>query len=162
VTVSRTPKNKTQEDNQEQMFEPPFAMQFEDDEKKVDEPDERDEKINSLSTQLAEMQRRLEETARTNVAMISHTESEVFQPEREIQVPDLNEDTAGHIQAVTQNALIKDRNERRRADWERKQNESIDDKVKALWDDFGTRHPELAAVPQERIEYAATEVAKKS
>lgn len=162
MTVSRTPKNKT-----ENIFDPPTAQLFED----VDGEDNAkvsDDRVAELEKALKELQEKnAEERSDALLSQPSHNnwQSQVTQdvetkPES-IPLPDPALDPDGFSNATTRRAEIAYENLRRRDAAQNKMAKDIDEKVADLWADFGDAYPEMSE-DKDRIDYVATQVVKEA
>lgn len=162
MAISRTPKKQ---ERNEQMFEIPIAQVFED----VDNEDnssekEEDDRFKSLEDRLVDMQNRLSEAERTNMALASQPspwrsqvqEITEVKPES-IELPDPALDPNGYDAAVSKRMEIRLANDRRRQERDNQQKQDVQDKTDSLWAAFAEKYPDMSE-DRERIDFVATSV----
>lgn len=138
-------------------------MEFEPD----PEPEPREdpnEKIKSLEQQLAELHQKLEdrESDRLLTNFAQPIQQEQFVPEKLLPLPDINTDPEGWAKATNENAIITARNTVRQQQFEAGKSNDLDAKAQELFDTFAEQYPEYAEMGTERVEFAATQVAKRA
>lgn len=161
---------KTTETNEDSDFQlgPSTAQIFEDvDHENTPKPNETDERYDALAKQLSDMQIRLVEAERANMALISQPQGNasqvtfVEQDPNKISLPDPALDPEGYERAFTQRQQIRSDNERRRNEFTTKQQTEISEKVDDLWNSFSDKYADMAE-DKERIDFIASKLVKQA
>lgn len=162
--VSRNPLQRREPERDEQL-ETPFGMTFEDDAPKPEEKaaSEAEARYKKLEDELARLHEQLETRESRDFTVLTQNpiQQDVFIPEKFMDVPNVNDDLDGYIKAQASNVLIADRNERRKRELDTKNSQTIEEKVDALWDEFGEQYPDLAE-DRTRVDFVAQTVAKRA
>lgn len=170
MAINRTPKKA--EENNDGFFVDPIAQVFEDvdhefDGRGKDTSNVSEDKYDALAKQLADLQTRLSESEKANMALITQPQfrSQVTEPQEvkpeSIALPDPALDPDGFDRAQAQRNQIRWDNQQRRADFQKRKSKEQDDKIDDLWDAFADAHPELAE-DKERVEYISVKLAKQA
>jgi hypothetical protein len=167
VVISRTPRRQDKSEEDEMQFEQPdrdASWLNGGENPAIPEKDERDEKITKLEQALADLHSKMDDNAQDRLltTVTTQQQRQVFTPDQEVAIPDLDADLNGHIAAVAKNAEIRARNEFKRKEFDRSQGQDVESKTQALWDTFEEKYSELAEGGQNKVEFAAMEVAKRA
>lgn len=166
MAISRKPKKQNEEHNDEMIFEEPIAQQFDvpESEKNAGESDidkrfeELQRQYETLQAQLNSKDSELEYLRAPDFrSQITDREPQYDDP-NSVKLPDAAIDPDGYAVALEKRQDIKLANQRKRDEWQRKQEKDIDDKVASLWDAFADEYPDIAE-NQERVEFVAQQVA---
>lgn len=162
--ITRVPKKK--ENEEQQMFETPTAEIFRDVDNEEGKNEIVDDKYDTLAKQLADLQTRLSESEKANMALLvqpqwrsqtTETYTEV-KPET-VALPDPALDPDGYDRATGERNRIRWENQQRKADFDNRQRQSVQEKVDNLWEAFGDKYPDMVK-DKERVEFVSTQVAK--
>lgn len=154
-------------DTPESMFEPPVAEVFADHDGEGNAPQE--DRYDTLAKQLADLQTRLSESEKTNMALLSTPQwrSQVtdqapqdVKPES-VALPDPALDPDGYDAALARRNQIRDENARRRQEFDNQRQSSLKEKVDDLWNAFTDQYPDMSE-DKEKIDFVASQVAKEA
>lgn len=158
---------KTKRNENEMTFDEPIAQVFEDldNESSIGDKKPEDDRYEKLANQLAELQTRLSESEKTNMALLTSPQrySQVNDAPIEVKpesvaLPDPALDPEGYDKAKAERDNIRYENRRRQEDFKTRQERSNQNKIDGLWDDFADRFPDID--DKERIDFVATKVAQ--
>lgn len=164
--ITKTKRN----DIEQPLFENPVAQMFEDvDNENGKQVDPADEKYDALSKQLADLQMRLSESEKANMALMTTpsqwrsqtNEAPVEIKPESVALPDPALDPDGFDRAQGERQRIRYENQKRRDDFENRQKNNVQEKIDDLWFEFGERYPAMAS-DKERIDFVSTQVAKQA
>lgn len=164
-----TRKRRVENEDEDQNLGHPMAQVFDDvDNEDGDQITEKDEQYEKLATQMADLQKRLEEQSRLNMALMqqpqkwqSQTDTYVEQDPNKIPLPDPALDPDGFSAAQIKRADVAAENRRQREDRSRRQQEDIDKKVDNLWSAFGEAYPDYDG-DKRKTEFVATQVLQRA
>lgn len=146
-------------------FEQPTAEIFEDNDVRPQEK-EQDDRYDRLAQQLADMQTRLGEAEKANMALLSTppnysqvNDQFVEQDINKIELPDPALDPKGFSDASIRRGEVAAENRRRRDEFNNRKQNEIAEKVDSLWADFGDKYPDMAD-DKDRIDFISTAIAK--
>lgn len=161
MAISRKRKVMNEEEQNDWSTHP---MEFEDNDP-VEVSDNRDDKIKSLEQQLADLHERIDDDKSDRLLQNFQTQplqNVEFKGEQLVQVPNINEDPDGWAAAVQKNAAIEARNTVGRDQNQRQNTGNIDQQTQALWDSFNEDYSDFADMGMDKVEFAATRVAKRA
>lgn len=148
------------------MFEPPVAEVFEDDDNKGKASDQ-DDRYDNLAKQIAELQAQNAEFQRANMALLatpqSFNNSDTFTPAdpNKISLPDPALDPDGYDKALADRQQIRADNARRKDETDRRRASEVEEKVEDLWQSFGDKYPDMAD-DKDKIDFVSTNLAKRA
>ncbi len=158
---------KIKRDKEEQSsFEIPTAQIFEDVDNENGSHQEQDDRYDTLAKQLADLQTRLSEAEKANMALLTQpqwksqvTDTFVETKPESVALPDPALDPDGYDRAIGQRNQIRADNDRRRNEAAATKQREVSEKVEDLWTTFAERYPDMAE-DKEKIDFVSTQVAK--
>lgn len=166
--ISRTKKNE-----QNDMLEAPEGIEDTNitsirdplDNPQITEKDDAlDKRFAAMEASLAEANRRNDELARTNLALMStplvNTSNFQQQPQK-VELPDPLSEPEKYAEAVASMVTQRTNDATTRQNQEATRRQDLEERVEDLWGDFGEKYPDYAE-DQEKIEFAAARVLKRA
>lgn len=161
MAISRKSRNEQSDD---QIFETPIAQIFNDVDNEDHPEEKQDDKYDALAKQMADLQSRLSEAERTNMALLqspnqwkSQVDQVVEVKPESIPLPDPALDPEGFDRASGQRTELRLANAERRRQAELNQRQETSEKVNELWSDFAEAYPDISE-NKKRVDFVATSV----
>lgn len=172
MAISRTPKRQAEEHKDDSIFVDPIAQVFEDVDHEFDGKGKEgdygsDARIEALAKQLTDMQNRLSEAERTNMALLTMpqgnrsqvTDQPMFVDPMTVKLPDPALDPDGFDAATARRNELRDQNRTSKAEFESRRKREQDDKVEDLWANFSSKFEDYAG-DREKIDFVSIKLAK--
>jgi hypothetical protein len=163
-----TRKRRDENSDQEITFDQPIAEVFEDRDEPAEQKSQSDDRYDQLAKQLADLQNRLVESERANMALLSNpnwqsqsNEQVVDLDPNKVELPDPALDPNGYDKALAERNRIRADNDRRREAADNRKKQDINEKVEDLWDAFAEKYPDMAD-DKERIDFVSTQIARQA